>query len=421
VLFSSDGSRLVGTRVATSLIDSFAVDGDGLLTAAAGSPFAAQGLGPFGSEFRPTNPAQLYVANAHDGTNAGTVSAFTVSADGTLTPIAGSPFPDNQTAPCWVEISHDGRYLFTVNTGSKSISSYSIAAAGSLSLLQSTPLNAPAASPQDARLSPDGGTPWVADLGPDGRLGPARHVAGGPQESVVEPEWNPQGILHFVSDRSGWWNLYRERHGQVEPLLPMAAEFADAPWGFDYSSYAFVTDGHIACRYRQHGRDRLTLLDPETGRLTDLPTPYTSVKPYLRAVGDRLAFIGASPTASSAWRSWMCLLVASTSRLGPRFPWMRPGSRGLSRSSSHPGTARRPTHSITHPPTPEVTGPADARPPLLVQAHPGPTADAKARLDLRIQFFTSRGFAAVEVNYAGSTGYGRGYRERLTGQWASPT
>jgi len=275
VLFSSDGSRLVGTRVATSLIDSFAVDGDGLLTAAAGSPFAAQGLGPFGSEFRPTNPAQLYVANAHDGTNAGTVSAFTVSADGTLTPIAGSPFPDNQTAPCWVEISHDGRYLFTVNTGSKSISSYSIAAAGSLSLLQSTPLNAPAASPQDARLSPDGSTPWVADLGPDGRLGPARHVAGGPQESVVEPEWNPQGILHFVSDRSGWWNLYRERHGQVEPLLPMAAEFADAPWGFDYSSYAFVTDGHIACRYRQHGRDRLTLLDPEPGRLTDLPTPYT--------------------------------------------------------------------------------------------------------------------------------------------------
>jgi 6-phosphogluconolactonase len=167
VLFSSDGSKLVGTRVATSLIDSFAIDGDGRLAAAPGSPFAAQGLGPFGSEFRPTNPAQLYVANAHDGTNAGTVSAFTVSADGTLTPIGASPFPDNQTAPCWVEISHDGRYLFTVNTGSKSISSYSITADGSLSLLQSTPLNAPAVSPQDARLSPDGGTLWVVDPGAD--------------------------------------------------------------------------------------------------------------------------------------------------------------------------------------------------------------------------------------------------------------
>jgi 6-phosphogluconolactonase len=167
VLFSPDGSKLVGTRVATSLIDSFTVGGDGLLTAAAGSPFAAQGLGPFGSEFRPTNPAQLYVSNAHDGTNAGTVSAFTIGADGTLTPIAGSPFPDLQTAPCWVEISHDGRYLFTVNTGSKSISSYSIAADGSLSLLRSTPLNASAVSPQDARLSPDGSTLWVVDPGAD--------------------------------------------------------------------------------------------------------------------------------------------------------------------------------------------------------------------------------------------------------------
>jgi dipeptidyl aminopeptidase/acylaminoacyl peptidase len=146
----------------------------------------------------------------------------------------------------------------------------------------------------------DGADLWVADLDPDGRLSPARHVAGGPSESVVQPEWNAEGVLHFVSDRSGWWNLYRERDGQVEPLLVMAAEFADAPWEFDYSSYAFVADGRIACRYREHGRDRLALLDPETGGLTDLPISYTSLKPYLRALGDRLAFIGASPTASSA-------------------------------------------------------------------------------------------------------------------------
>jgi dipeptidyl aminopeptidase/acylaminoacyl peptidase len=146
----------------------------------------------------------------------------------------------------------------------------------------------------------DGADLWVADLGPDGRLGPARHIAGGPQESVVQPEWNAEGSLHFVSDRSGWWNLYRERHDQVQSLLPMAAEFADAPWELDYSSYAFIADGHIACRYRQQGRDRLALLDPESGGRKDLPVPYTSIKPYLRAAGDRLAFIGASPTASSA-------------------------------------------------------------------------------------------------------------------------
>jgi 6-phosphogluconolactonase len=167
VLFSPDGSKLVGTRLQTSLIDSFTVGGDGLLTAAPGSPFTAEGLGPFGSEFRPTNAAQLYVSNAHDGPDAGTVSAFTDGADGTLTAIAGSPFPDNQTAPCWIEISHDGQYLFTVNTFSQSISSYSISADGSLALLQSTPMNAPAATPGDARLSPDGTTLWVVDAAAD--------------------------------------------------------------------------------------------------------------------------------------------------------------------------------------------------------------------------------------------------------------
>jgi dipeptidyl aminopeptidase/acylaminoacyl peptidase len=233
----------------------------------------------------------------------------------------------------------------------------------------------------------------------------------------VQPEWNAEGILHFVSDRTGWWNLYREHHGQVESLLAMAAEFADAPWELDYSSYAFVSDGRIACRYRQHGRDRLGLLDPESRRLTDLPIPYTSLKPYLRAVGDRLAFIGASPTASSA----LATLYVPTGRLdvlaGAEVS-LDPAWVSVPQPIQFPTRDGQTAHALYYPPTnPEVTGPADARPPLLAQAHPGPTADAKARLDLRIQFFTSRGFAVVEVNYAGSTGYGRGYRERLTGQW----
>ena len=139
VLFNGDGDRLVGVRVGTSLIDSFSVGENGRLTAAPGSPFAAQGLGPFGSEFRPTNSTQLYVSNAHDGAGNGTVSAFGVAADGTLSSIGSSPFPDLQTAPCWVEISHDGQYLFTVNTASNSISRYTINSDGSLSLLGSTP------------------------------------------------------------------------------------------------------------------------------------------------------------------------------------------------------------------------------------------------------------------------------------------
>ena len=157
VLFNGDGTRLVGTRVGTSEIDSFTVDAHGRLIAAPGSPFPAQGLGPFGSEFRPTEPDQLFVSNAHNtGDGTGTVSAFRDGADGTLTPIGTSPFPDLQTAPCWVEISPDGRFLFTVNTASGTISRYAITRGGTLTLLGSTPVSGTGVGAVDARLSPNG-------------------------------------------------------------------------------------------------------------------------------------------------------------------------------------------------------------------------------------------------------------------------
>jgi 6-phosphogluconolactonase len=158
VLFNGTGTKLVGTRVGTSQIDSFTVSFGGRLTPAPGSPFQAQGLGPFGSEFRPTNPSQLFVSNAHNtAADSGTVSAFTDSSRGTLTPVAGSPFADDQMAPCWVEISHDGRFLFTVNTASGTISRFSIAPGGKLTLLGSTPVAATGGvGAVDARLSPGG-------------------------------------------------------------------------------------------------------------------------------------------------------------------------------------------------------------------------------------------------------------------------
>ena len=157
LLFNSTGTDLVGTRVGTSQIDSFRVGHNGLLTAAPGSPFAAQGPGPFGSEFRPTNPGQLFVSNAHGGAGNGTVSAFDVAGDGTLSSIGASPFADHQTAPCWVEITHDGRFLFTVNTASGTISRYAIASDGSLILLPgAAPSGGPSAGAVDERLSPDG-------------------------------------------------------------------------------------------------------------------------------------------------------------------------------------------------------------------------------------------------------------------------
>jgi 6-phosphogluconolactonase (cycloisomerase 2 family) len=158
VLFNSTGTKLAGTRVGTSQIDSFTVRDNGRLAAAPGSPFPGQGLGAFGSEFRPTNPGQLFVSNPHNpGAGASTVSAFSVSANGTLSPIGASPFANGQDGACWVEISHDGRFLFVVNTGSGTISRYSIAAGGSLTLLGSTPVAANGGvGAVDPRLSPDG-------------------------------------------------------------------------------------------------------------------------------------------------------------------------------------------------------------------------------------------------------------------------
>jgi 6-phosphogluconolactonase len=169
ILFNSTGTKLIGVEVGTTspstfLIDSFTVDEDGRLAPAPGSPFAAQAAGPFGSEFSPTNPSRLYVSNAHGGGGNGSVSAFTVSSAGTLSSIGGSPYPDGQTAPCWVEITHDGNFLFTVNTGSTSISSYNIAADGSLTYVTTTPFKSGAGiRPFDARLDPAGSDLYVVD------------------------------------------------------------------------------------------------------------------------------------------------------------------------------------------------------------------------------------------------------------------
>jgi hypothetical protein len=179
VLFNGTGTKLVGTEVGTSLIDSFTVGSGGRLAAAPGSPFKAEGLGPFGSEFRPTDPGQLFVSNAHNtATDSGTISAFTDSRGGTLSPVPGSPFADDQMAPCWVEITHDGQFLFTVNTASGTISRFSIAPDGSLALLGSTPVGQTGGvGAVDARLSPEGRFLYV-DESRIGKVG-AFAVSGG--------------------------------------------------------------------------------------------------------------------------------------------------------------------------------------------------------------------------------------------------
>jgi len=165
VFFNAFGNHLIGTRTGTSLIDSFVVRPGGRLLAAHGSPFTGQGLGQLGAEFSPARPSQLFVSNAHNGTGLGTISAYRDAFSGHLTSVGSSPFADGQTAPCWVEISHDGTYLFTVNTGSGNISSYAIKRNGSLVLIGSFAIKGGGAN-IDARLSPDGKYLLVNGSGP---------------------------------------------------------------------------------------------------------------------------------------------------------------------------------------------------------------------------------------------------------------
>jgi dipeptidyl aminopeptidase/acylaminoacyl peptidase len=231
----------------------------------------------------------------------------------------------------------------------------------------------------------DGSDLWVAGLTSDGRLGPARHVAGGPEESIIQPEWSPNGDLCFVSDRSGWWNLYRcrppiGRHAP-EPLLPMAAEFADPPWELDYSTYALLTDGRIVCRFRQAGTDHLAVLDPRTRHLQQLEVGFTSIKPYLRATDGRLVFVGATPTTQPAVISFSLATQQPAVLASPQQAAVDAGYLSLPQPISFPASGGQTAHGLYFPPANrDAAGPPGDRPPLLVQPHPGPSTETTARL-----------------------------------------
>jgi 6-phosphogluconolactonase (cycloisomerase 2 family) len=215
VLISADGTHLVGTRVGTEMgptpptpidgtIDSFALGADGHLTAAPGSPFPAQANGPFGSAFNPTNSGQFFVSNAHAGAGNGSVSAFAVAADGTLSSIGASPYPNSQTAPCWLEVARDGRHLYTSNTANNSLSEYAVNPDGSLTWELNTPLSGTSPTvtntrPIDLRLSPDGRDLYVIKAGINtvGEL--AVNADGSLKEPSAAPVALPAGVMGFAS------------------------------------------------------------------------------------------------------------------------------------------------------------------------------------------------------------------------------
>ena len=264
------------------------------------------------------------------------------------------------------------------------------------------------------RMPWDGTELWVGDF--DGTtVTKAQQIAGGAEESIFQPEWSPTGVLHFVSDRTGWWNLYRAAGDSVEPIAPKDAEFGAPQWVFGMSQYAFLDDGTIVSSYSSKGRDHLAIVRREGLQEPDLPF---STAEYLQASGNRVFFIGATESNPPAVVSY----DVATGVLGPASVvedvGVPPEYISVAEPIEYPTEDGLTAHALFYPPrNPEFQGPEGELPPLLVCVHGGPTSQVTADLDLGIQFWTSRGFAVVDVNYGGSSGYGRAYRVRLNGTW----
>jgi dipeptidyl aminopeptidase/acylaminoacyl peptidase len=263
----------------------------------------------------------------------------------------------------------------------------------------------------------DGTELWVAAIQEDGSLTDRVRVAGGGGESIFQPEWSPAGELHFVSDRTGWWNLYRWREGRIEALCPMEAEFGLPQWVFGMSTYAFESENRIVCAYTERGLSKLAVLDTTTGKLENIETPFTRID-SVRATRGAAVFIAATPVETAG--------VIRFDIENRRFETIRrsselkidPGHISVPQAIEFPTENSLTSHGFFYPPcNRDFIAPETERPPLLVMSHGGPTAATSPTLRLGIQYWTSRGVAVLDINYGGSAGYGREYRERLSGRW----
>ncbi len=264
----------------------------------------------------------------------------------------------------------------------------------------------------------DGCELWVGEFGEDRTLTSTRWVAGGSAESIFQPEWSPDGVLYFASDRSGWWNLERiAPDGGIERVFQAKAELGMPQWVFGMSSYAFASAGMIVCSQIEQGVSMLATFDIATGKLTPVDCPFTDVQ-FLRAFNGQAVFRGGSPTD--------VVTLTKFDLASGKFDTLRrsndleiyPQYFSVPRAIEFPTEGNLIAHGFFYPPqNPDYRAPDNEKPPLIVKSHGGPTAAASTALSLSIQYWTSRGFAVLDVNYGGSTGYGRQYRERLNKKW----
>ncbi|PSF37490.1 peptidase [Aphanothece hegewaldii CCALA 016] len=257
---------------------------------------------------------------------------------------------------------------------------------------------------------------WLANFDEQGNLENSKCLVGNREESICEPRWSPDGILYFSSDRSGWWNLYNYQN-YPEPLIQAEAEFAYPHWIFGITTYGFINKSKIACTYTQNGQWYLAYIDLNTQSLHPINIPYTNIS-SLKIQGEKLVFIGSSPTQTTAiiqydLKSQETTILQRSSQIT-----IDPKYISIPEAIAFPTENGMTAYAWYYPPkNPDYQAPITEKPPLLVKSHGGPTAAASVGLNLRIQYWTSRGFGYLDVNYGGSTGYGRAYRKRLDHNW----
>ncbi len=258
----------------------------------------------------------------------------------------------------------------------------------------------------------------MGDISDEGAIVNRKKVAGGMEESIAEPRWSPDGILYFVSDRSNWWNIYRFDNQVVENVYPASFEFAGAHWVFGLSSYAFISKFEILCSYLKDGFYRLAVLDVRSKSIKDVENPFTEVS-YVESNNRNVVFIAGSPSTPDE----IFLFDPRSSKFETIYPEtsgekLDPLYLSLPTSIEFPTEGNKTAYALYYPPKNDGYEAGDGSlPPLMVISHGGPTSRCHSDLNLGIQYWTSRGFAVADVNYGGSTGYGREYRMRLDGSW----
>ncbi|HKC66122.1 MAG TPA: prolyl oligopeptidase family serine peptidase, partial [Pyrinomonadaceae bacterium] len=264
----------------------------------------------------------------------------------------------------------------------------------------------------------DGTELWIGEIGEDGKVTNENLVAGGPEESIFQPEWSPDGTLYFVSDRSGWWNLYRRNDdGGVEALHEMRAEFGMPQWVFGMLMYAFESADRIICAYIERGSSRLASLNTRTRKFETIETPYTDITSVHASDGQAVFRVGSPTEPAAIVRLDLRTGKAETLRRSIELE-IDAGYFSIPQAIEFPTEDGKTAHAFFYPPrNRDALAPDVELPPLLVKSHGGPTSAATTTLSLSIQYWTSRGIGVLDVNYGGSTGYGREYRKRLNDRW----